>query len=264
MNCTYVVTGGYWNIALNPNVDRNDNKWYHPNSCRTIAEWMEQESMMDVWRCQHVDEKRFTWIKTKPNIAWSRIDYFLVSENLMNLDVNTDIIPCILSDHSAIMLEFDNISDARGPGVWKFNNELLKDEQFGCEIKTLIKNIGQVYHYVEPIERWEIAKHEISRFCKEFAKKESCKNKWEKFNLYKTLAAIQDKIVKYGESVTPGTIQSMKIIQKELDSYATQEAKRAAFRCRQNWAKYGELPSKYFFNLEKRNYTRRNMYVGRT
>lgn len=42
-------------------------------------------------------------------------------------------------------------------------------------------------------------------------------------------------------------------IRRELRELKESKARRLIFRSRCNWALYGERPSKYFLNLEKRN-----------
>ena len=257
----YTIIGGDFNVVMNPTIDRSEPNWYNVNAHKTINDDMLANDLVDIWRVQHQKEKRFTWVKTRPRIVWSRIDYFLVSNNMLNLQIKADIVPCILSDHSAIVLEFELGLGRRGPGIWKLNDTYLDDELFVKKLKALITGIKRVYNYLSKSELWELLKVEIAKFCKTWSKDKCNEMEIEKFNLYKILAAIQDKLINHQDNVNPTTVKSMERIQCELDSFATLEAKRAAFRCKQNWAKYGEVPSSYFFNLEKRNYTRKTMYA---
>ena len=48
---------------------------------------------------------------------------------------------------------------------------------------------------------------------------------------------------------------------KEIKSFEVNDAKCSAFRCKQNWVKHGEISSKYYFNLEKRNFLGKTMYI---
>ena len=49
---------------------------------------------------------------------------------LSNLVKKSGICPCILTDHSLIKLSLMMHDDEKGPGFWKFNCSLLKDEQY--------------------------------------------------------------------------------------------------------------------------------------
>ena len=54
----------------------------------------------------------------------------------------TDIIPGIRSDHSAIVLSIKPNKDKTpsGPNFWKFNNSLLKNENFTKGLKHYLEN----------------------------------------------------------------------------------------------------------------------------
>ena len=64
--------------------------------------------LVDIWRIKHPNTKSFTWSQQSPNI-FCRLEFWLISNNLYDLVSNTEIIPTIKTDHSAIYLEFENI-----------------------------------------------------------------------------------------------------------------------------------------------------------
>ena len=65
--------------------------------------------LVDTWRLQHPDKLQFTWhSNTKPSI-YSRLDYFLISDNLLNYISKFKIKPGYKSDHSIVELNFDFI-----------------------------------------------------------------------------------------------------------------------------------------------------------
>jgi len=66
----------------------------------------------------------------------SRIDYFLITTSWGHLVSVADIKISIAPDHRAIRLGTKMAINKRSPGLWKFNNSLLKDQVF----VTLIKN----------------------------------------------------------------------------------------------------------------------------
>ena len=60
-----------------------------------------------------------------------RLDYWLISDKLHDLVTNVDILPSIKSDHSASLLELEEIKENnRGPGYWKLNTALLANEEY--------------------------------------------------------------------------------------------------------------------------------------
>ena len=79
----------------------------------------QNESLNDIWRTQHPDEKKFTCTKTNARAhrtSLSRIDYFLVSEELCTAVPSTDISPGFLSDHAIPILHLRPVGITKGPG----------------------------------------------------------------------------------------------------------------------------------------------------
>ena len=69
----------------------------------------------------------------------SRLDFWLISNNLQDLVATTDIISAIKTDHAAISIEF-SISEkhVKGPGHWKMNCLPLNDEDYVRGVTTKI------------------------------------------------------------------------------------------------------------------------------
>ena len=69
----------------------------------------------------------------------SRLDYWLISNSISDNVCDVDIIPFIKTDHSAIKIEFRDVGDGvNGPGLWKLNCSLLRDEVYVNEINRMI------------------------------------------------------------------------------------------------------------------------------
>ena len=89
----------------------------------------------DIWRLKHGNIKRFTWRQKNPRVQ-CRLDYFLISTNVTDLVVESTILPSILSDHSPIAVTLKYIPEpTRGPGHWKLNVSLLKEEGYKTQIR---------------------------------------------------------------------------------------------------------------------------------
>ena len=261
LDCVHVIIGGDFNVDLDPNVDRSEPIWYNNAARQVIKDFNETEEFCDIWRVQNTDQKCFTWVKTKPRISWSRIDYFLCSNNLINLINKTDILPCVFSDHSAIHIEIVLNDHKKGPGVWKFNDSHLKNKEFVDKMSELIKGIIRVYDYLEKIALWELIKSECIKLAKDYGKAKARTERCEKFKLYKLLSTIQEYVV--NDKASDNMINNMSSVINEINSFEEKATKSAMFRCKANWYNTGELPTKFFFNLEKRNYVKKCMYIAR-
>ena len=87
--------------------------------------------LTDVYRAIHPSTRTYTY-ESKCLRLKSRIDFFLVSKQFINDVIKTETRTSIAPDHiKAIFLSLkigNNLT--RGPGTWKFNNSLLKDENY--------------------------------------------------------------------------------------------------------------------------------------
>ena len=94
------------------------------------------------------DKKQFSWRKNNP-VKCARLDYFLVSESIVNKTVSCDIIPAYRSDHSRVVLKLNMNTQKRGRGFWQLNCSLLKDTVYIEIVKSVIKET--IYSYACPV-----------------------------------------------------------------------------------------------------------------
>ena len=186
----YVVLGGDFNVVQEPQIDHSTCTQYNRRSRERLQAIMEEENLVDIWRQQHEQVRKFTWHSRNRlgNINWSRIDYFLVSTSLIPRCEDTDIQPSVSSDHSAILISLEVSESRRGPGIWKMNNEMLQDTEFVENLKHIVQGVKRVYHDKEPAEKWELIKFEIAQYCKEYSKEKARMRKLKEFLRYEKLS----------------------------------------------------------------------------
>ena len=102
---------------------------------------------MHVWREENSEKSEFTWRrKLKPGtIQMGRLDYFLVSESLANYTRDEKINPGYRTDHSTISLSLVFKEMPKCKSFWKFNNSLLKNENYIQEIRNVILEVKRQY-----------------------------------------------------------------------------------------------------------------------
>ena len=105
---------------------------------------MAENSLFDIFREFYPDERKYTWRKFN-SIKQARLDYFLIKEELLPLTKDVYIEPSYRSDHSLVILALKKDQFKRDRPFWKFNNSLLKDQQYISEIKKLILDIKKQY-----------------------------------------------------------------------------------------------------------------------
>ena len=146
----------------------------------------------------------------------------------------------------------------RGPRTWKFNNSLLQDENYLQLIKDNYPSIEHKYQDVENKQLlWELIKMEI--------RAETIKySKTKRFNMKTREIAIQLKLEELDRKLCNSTdlndeiLTEFETLKNELNEIYSTKGKEAMFRSKVKWVEQGEKPTKYFFNLEKRNYEKKN------
>ena len=121
-----IIMGGDFNCPLNPILDKRGGNLMPRRSVINAIERLQWElDLHDIWRIKNPTERSFTWSQPEP-LVLSRLDYWY-------------IIPSIKTDHSAIKIEFKDVGDGvKGPGLWKLNCSLLRDEVYVDEINHMI------------------------------------------------------------------------------------------------------------------------------
>ncbi len=123
-----------------------------------INDIIANNDIVDIYRMNHPSSKRYTWHSNHKPPIFCRLDYFLISTNLLNLVTQSNIIPDFLSDHSVITLDI-NLSEAvRGPGHFKINNSILLNEDYKANINSAIQEIVEINKDCNPNILWELIK----------------------------------------------------------------------------------------------------------
>ena len=260
MECIYTILGGDFNVEQNVAMDRNSNMTSHKKCQEYLTKLIEEEEMVDIWHVQNPNKKYYTYMHAGQRLNWLRIDYFLISQSLQMQCVDSNIIAAGNTDHSAIEITISTSETKRGPGIWHFNNGLLQDSVFIEQLKLHVNDIKRKFSHLNAMELWELLKFEIAQFCREISEDKARKLKEDRFNLYVKLSDMQEELLKDSE-IDRALLHNISLLKKDIDCYETVDAKRSAFRCQREWISKGERMSKYYFNLEKRNYMSKTMYI---
>ena len=204
----------------------------------------------DIWRLKHGNIKRFTWRQKNPRVQ-CRLDYFLISTNVTDLVVDSTILPSILSDHSPIAVTLKYIPEpTRGPGHWKLNVSLLKEEDYKTQIRHNIAAWLEKYENLDNENlKWDLMKYEIRKFSIAYSKN-------------KRKQQIDEQVIKERELIELEQIESqadeetlrrMDVLKADLEQIHLNKAQGAIIRSRAQWSEEGEKSTAYFFNLEKQN-----------
>ena len=177
-----------------------------------------------------------------------------------------EILPSYRSDHSTVVLSLEINDFVKGKGLWKFNVSLLKDKAYINTVKKCIIDIKE--QYMLPVYNTEFIKDNLNNDMVEFTISHQLflemllmeiRGKTISYSAYrkKKEKEKEDSLLKEISSLEKSTEINSVLLetkQEELENIRKEKIKGIIIRSRVRWAEEGEKPTKYFCNLESRNY----------
>ena len=265
--CENNIICGDFNLVLDPLKDTNGYRHINnPKARLATLKMIDDLRLLDIYRQQHPNIRRYTWRKKNPQ-KQARLDYFLISETLLDTVSNSEIKPAYRSDHSSIELEIKTHKFKIGKGIWKFNNSLLKNTDYVKLINGVIK--AEALMYALPV-------YNLS-YLEDHYKEVEFTIDYDTF-LEMLLLCIRGETVKFAsfikkknESMEKALKKDIEFLENELDqsgrisdllsdkraeleTLRENKIKGEQIRSRIQWLIEGEKASKTFCKLETRNY----------
>jgi exonuclease III len=261
-----IVICGDFNLTLNQHLDTyNYNSTNNPKAKQSLIETVEICNLTDIFRHMHKNCKQFTWRKKNP-VKQARLDYFLLSKNLVAQTQSTTIKPGYRSDHSIIELNLTMSNIHRGKGLWKLNCSLLKNSQYVELINKVILDVKETYclpvynrdnlshipdediQFIIPDDLFldtllMIIRGETVKF--------SSRKKRETENLENKLIKEIEILEKKYETSNKDKLEQVKL---ELENIRACKMEGIITRSRLDYLKHREKPTKSFLSLEHKNY----------
>lgn len=251
-----VIIGGDWNLVRDTMYDKsgglNNPK---AKSLDKLNNIMRQYELNDIWRIKNPQRSRYTWRQANPLIQ-CRLDFWLLSDTLLDNISNTDIIPAIRSDHSAITLHIEDLksSTTNRPSLWKLNNSLLQNDEY---ITSLTNELDNWKRETEDMEDkrvvWEYIKYKIRLFSVQFSKSLRKRQNNRESHLQRRLAYMEQNVT------NPESFRELEEIKNELKLIDDDRIQGYIVRSRVSWHENGESNTKYFFELEKQQACKKHM-----
>ena len=100
-----VIMGGDWNCFLNPTLDARNysNNYLRPRTRETICNRMSDLDLVDVFRKLYPEKNAYSWRKFN-STKQGRLDYFLISDDLVSDIKRSSISPGYRTDHSLVTI----------------------------------------------------------------------------------------------------------------------------------------------------------------
>ena len=208
---------------------------------------MNEKDLLDVWLTINSNIPGFTHYH-KGTRQQSRIDYLMVSSNVIASISNVQVHSFGLSDHHILGMKLEvPLPNGYGKGRWICNNSLLKEEEASFRIKHFWSFWQAEKHkYNHITDWWELGKSRVKEILQELGKEKAQKDKRVRSELQRQY----NLLIQNPECANPEDIKSLEI---KMNNYDIQEWRRAQVRVRNVMKDEGEKPSKFFLQLEKQN-----------
>jgi exonuclease III len=96
---------------------------------------IEQMDLADICRMLHSTPEKYTFFSAAHG-NFSKIDLILSHKSSLHKYKKTEIVSCILRDHSRIKLDINSQRNSRNPtNIWRLNTTLLNDQWVTENIK---------------------------------------------------------------------------------------------------------------------------------
>lgn len=239
-----MIVGGDFNTTFTQR-DRYNTIHRNDNSNLQLSNMMGDYQLCDIWRKRYPNDRCFSWKRViNNNLKMSRLDFFLISENLRKFVSNVYYKETSFSDHSLVMLKLkcDNIE--RGPGVWVLNNAILNENDYIMKITDLIHRDKQCSLYEsEFLVWWDNFKFKVKKLSQIYCKQRNSE-RYKKYNL------VQNKLQNFQNKMN-GDIEKYETLKNELEHIEIEKCQGAILRSKSKWAIESDRNTKYFLNLEK-------------
>ena len=227
----------------------------HQHSLKVVEEFCQKLDLTDVWRILNPHSHRYTWRRRRPNVH-CRLDFFLVSQNLVGNTILANIMTGYKTDHSMITLSLSLHSNPRGPGFWKLNTSFLTEIDYINQIKSTISATLEEYKNddsVNPALLWEMVKLKVREKSLHYAKAKKNMIKQRELEIEEKIAKLEEKIdnlhVDNQDTQYLHLEQQLDEQKSELERIIEFRTKGAILRSKTKWYNEGEKNTKYFLNL---------------
>ena len=244
-----IIVGGDFNTVIDINMDKkNGNVNNNKKNSDKIKCIIENNDVNDAYRILNPSKKHYTWHSNHKPPIFCRLDYFLVSSNILNIIRQCNITTGFRSDHSIVFMTLCINENVRGPGFFKLNNSVILELEYQDKIKKAIADIVEINKEANPMTLWQIIKGTIRNESIQYT---SFKNKTIIQKEIKLKHEIDDLEIKFTDN--PNDANCLDEIQKkkdELNKIIDNKTNGILLRAQAEWIEGAEINTKYFSNLK--------------
>ena len=250
IDSTNTIVAGDFNEIFDQSMDIGiNNTTFNLRSSKALEAILNNYNLIDIWRHRNPGKREFSRTQVVQNILkQSRIDFFLISRNILQFVMNSYISYTTLSDHNFVCLKLDFSRVERGQGIWIFNNELLKDNVF-CDniIGVIIKVSDCPLFDTEPLVWWDNLKYKMKKCAVNYAIQKRKLDTEKYYFLQNALKREHSKLASNKQQ----DLTYLHILEENLKEIETSKCNGAILRSKVQWHFESDKNTAFFLNLEK-------------
>ena len=251
-----IIMGGDFNITLEKE-DKFGGLDSKSKSRNVLKEMIKTFDLVDIWRERNKGIKRFTWEQPSPLVR-CRLDYFLIQNKYQKIATSVKIIPGIKSDHKIIEFTLKLNKNNRGPGFWKFNSSILKENEYTREMALLINKVwDDSTEMKDMLVRFDWLKYKIKEYTIQYCKNRAKTKRQKETEIMKELELLDTKICNLKASNEE--IVRYDGLKTEVENIIEEKSRGAWVRSRVEFAEKNEKSNAYFFNKAKDSFVKKTI-----
>ena len=274
---TYKLLGGDFNIALSHTLDtHNYNNVSRPQARKKIMDKMLDCGLSDIFRVKFPQKRQYTWHSANGSKR-SRLDFFLISNNLKSAVSGVSIGTAFMSDHKNIILEIDFSGVKKGTKKWRYTPEmredvilqnLIKDELYRTVFRYLSEGGENDQNNRGDEELWInfrnspenlVAEHNISISWGALLEVllNDTKNQIISYtsavvsNEKSEISRLRNELILAQQDPINYTQEEIQVIEARYEELVSVNTSKRLIRRQEAFKIEGERPSAFFLNLEK-------------
>lgn len=235
-----LILGGDFNCVLSPQLDRSSVRSSNTLSSAAVAinSLLRSYGLSDPWRATNPTTKQFSFFSPVHH-SYSRIDYFIVDNQLLPLISSTKYHSIVLSDHSPVQMGLVFPGNVAPQRTWRLDPLLLLCERF----KTFLSN--QIDFFLEINDTQDVSRGVLWESMKAYIRGQvisyvAHRDKERSKQLKELADKIADMDRRYALSPTPDLFKEKLLLQTEFDTLMTWRAERNIFKSRQVYYEHGD------------------------
>ena len=245
-----LIIGGDFNTVMNVNKDKKGgNSNTNKNTRTKLNEIASNNELNDIWRIFNPDNHSFTWHSNHKPPIFCRLDFFLVTADILTSTMNCKISTGFKSDHSIVYFVLDTTSANRGPGYFKLNNSILFDKEYQQQIQNCIVETLNINKDANPNTLWEVIKGNIRNETILYTTNKMKKYKNEEHKLTEEIGTLETEFATHQNEEVGNILKDKKC---KLETLIENKTNGIILRAKADWIEGAERNTKYFARLEKK------------